>query len=139
MFVPCRVTLLEPVAAPFAGRVVLIFRTSVDKLHVMLPARIPTVSSSSRLAPKPWPAWLLTDVSELHVVFSHELCPALIAVVKNARPMLAPCTVTLTPPVAAAFVRRVELSASSETEKLPVTLPARAPIVTATSRLPMTP
>jgi hypothetical protein len=81
MFAPCRVTLLDPVAAPFAGRVVLTFRTSVDKLDVMLPARIPTVSSSLRLVPTPWPAWLLTDVSELHVVCSHELWPASIIVV----------------------------------------------------------
>ena len=73
MFVPCRVTLLEPVAAALAGRVVLITRASLDKLDVRLPARIPTVSSSLRLVPTPWPAWLLTDVSELHDVCSHEL------------------------------------------------------------------
>ena len=53
--------------------------------------------------------------------------------------MWAPCTVTLTPPVAAAFARRIKLSTLNETEKLPVTLPARAPLVTATCRLPMTP
>ena len=139
MLVPCKVTLLEPVTAPFACRVVLIFRTSLDKLDVMLPARIPTVSIRPRLAPRPCPAWLLTEVSELHVVRSHELCPALSMAVKNARPIPAPCTVTLSPPVAAAFVRRVKLSAPSETDKLPVALPVREPLVTATNRLPMTP
>ena len=136
MFAPCRVTLIEPAAAPFARRVVLIARTSIDKLDVMLPARVPTVSSTPRLAPTPCPAWLLTDVSELHVVRSHAVCNARTMAVKEARPMLAPCTVTLIPPVAAAFVRRVTLSAPSDTDKLLVTLPARAPLVTATNRLP---
>ena len=139
MLVPCRVTLLDPVAAPFARRAVLIIRTSVEKLDVMLPARIPTVSSRPRLAPTPCPAWLLTDVSELHVVRSHAVCNARILAVKEARPMLAPCTVTLIPPVAAAFVRRVTLSAPRETEKLLDKLPPRAPLVTATNRLPITP
>ena len=139
MFVPCKVTLLDPVAAPFARRAVLIFRTSVEKLDVMLPARIPTVNSSLRLAPTPCPAWLLTDVSELHVVRSHAVCNARTIPVNEARPMLAPCTVTLIPPVAAAFVRRVTLSAPSDAEKLLVTLPARAPLVKPTSRLPTTP
>jgi len=81
MFVPCRVTLLDPVAAPFTRRAALIFLMSAEKLDVMLPARIPAVSSSLRLVPTPWPAWLLTDVSELHVVCSHELWPASIIVV----------------------------------------------------------
>ena len=139
MFVPCRVTLLDPVAAPFTRRAVLIFRTSAEKLDVMLPARISTVSRSPRLPPTPCPAWLLTDVSELHVVRSHAVCNARIAAVKDARPMLAPCTVTLNPPVEAAFVRRVTHTISSPTEKLLVMLPTRAPLVTATSRLPMTP
>ena len=139
MLVPCRVTLLDPVAAPFTRRAVLIFRTSAEKLDVMLPARIPTVSRSPRLPPTPCPAWLLTDVSELHVVRSHAVCNARTMAVKEARPMLAPCTVTLIPPVAAAFVRRVTLSAPSDTDKLLVTLPDRAPLVTATNRLHVTP
>ena len=139
MLVPCRVMLLDPVAAPFARRAVLILRKSVDKLDVMLPALIPTVSSSPRLDPTPCPAWLLTDVSELHVVRSHPVCHARTIAVNEARPMLAPCTVTLIPPVETAFVRRVTLSAPSEIEKLLVTLPARAPLVTANNRLPMTP
>ena len=90
MFVPCRVTLIEPTAAPFARRVVLIARASIEKLDVMLPASLPTVCTKPRLAPTPCPTRLLTDVSELHVVRSHAVCSPRVTAVNDARPMLAP-------------------------------------------------
>ena len=55
-----------------------------------------------------------------------------------ARPKLAPCTVTLADPVAAAFARSITLRPAVSTEYAADTLPSCCPVVTETRKVPFT-
>lgn len=67
---------------------------------------------------------------EVQSVASHALDPTLAKGVKESMPKLLPYTVTLADPVAALFVRRVELSDGESNEKAWVRVPDRIPDVT---------
>ena len=93
-----------------------------------------------RLLPStPCELWQRTDVSDSHVDRSHRVCPAPPCAVYVARPMLAPCTVTLADPVAALFVLRMTLSMPTSKDTTTLTLPYRTPALIPTCRLPITP
>ena len=114
---PCTVTLKDPVAAALERRIRLATLLSVEKLQVALPPRVPVVTSTRRLSPTPCSDWLLTDVSELHVVCSHAVWPDLAEAEYDVRPIFAPCTVTLAPPVTAVLPRRVTLRLPGDSER----------------------
>jgi hypothetical protein len=132
---PCKVRLDEPVTAEFVRRIRLTPLKSVEKPDVRLPFLLPMVSTDRRLPPVMCCDWHLTDVSAPHAVRSQAVWPILAIAECDVSPMLAPCRVTLAPPVVAVFVRRVMLTSPAVIEKLFVTLPDRAPLVIATRRV----
>ena len=79
------------------------------------------------------------DESEPHQDRSHRVCPVPPYAVYVARPMLAPCTVTLTDPVAALLTLRMTLSMPASKDNTALTLPYLAPALIPTCRLPITP
>ena len=77
-------------------------------------------------------------MSDSHVDRSQVDCPAAPYAVYAARPMLAPCTVTLADPVEALLVLRMMLMAPTSKDIPPLTLPCLAPTLIPTCRLPIT-
>jgi hypothetical protein len=87
----------------------------------------------------PCELWQRTDVSDSHVDRSHRVCPTPPYAVYVARPMLAPCTVTLVDPVAALLALRMTLSMPTSNDSPALTLPYLTPALIPTCRLPITP
>ena len=87
----------------------------------------------------PCELWQRTDVSDSHVDRSHRVCPTPPYAVYVARPMLAPCTVTLVDPVAALLALRMTLSMPTSKDSPALTLPYLTPALIPTCRLPITP
>lgn len=130
--------LADPVAARFDRSTLLINCLSADSPAEELPARIPTVTNRCRLPPTPWDAPHRKDVSDSHVVRSHDDALSLTADVNTVEPKPPPRTVTLADPVVAAFVLSTELLMSESKENPWVLLPTVCN-VTDTWRLPITP
>ena len=136
---PLTVTLADPVDAWFARTSTLSIAPSAEKPTDTLPARIPEVTTIRRLCPTPELVWLRADVSDSHVVLSHPVSPADIAGQYEARPILAPRTVTLADPVAALLARVATLSIGPSIDSISVPLPTRIPAVTSTRPVPLSP
>ena len=99
---PCKVTPSTPVDTPFARLTRLKLARSKDMPPLPLPALL-AETDTRRLPIAPCPVWHRVDVSDNHAVRSHPVSPTRSAAVYVAAPMLAPCTVMLADPVAAAF------------------------------------
>jgi hypothetical protein len=136
---PCIVTLDDPVEAPFLLRAILTTSPAIEKPSVALPTSIAAVSSVFRLLKTPCPDWQRIDVSDPHVVRSHDVCDNRRAAVYVARPRFRPTTVMLADPVAARFDRSTALIARLSADSTADELPARIPTVTNRRRLPPTP
>jgi hypothetical protein len=74
------------------------------------PARLPTDTAALLLPSTLCETRQRTNVSDSHIDRSHRVCPAPLYAVYVARPMLAPCIVTLATPVAALLALRMTLS-----------------------------
>jgi hypothetical protein len=101
MLDPAIVTLIDPVAAWFDMRRELAIPWSVDRAALVLPYRRPPVRLAIRVPASLRPALHTTDDSEAHLLASHELPDIRDDPDADARPKLAPTTVTLDAPVAA--------------------------------------
>ena len=97
-------SLADPVAAPFALLVTLIVPSAMLNVRVTLPATMPHVIETVRLAIKACPAPDRTDVSDSHVVRSHAVSPTRTDGQYVASPNLAPAIVTLADPVDATLL-----------------------------------
>ena len=136
---PFTVTIAPPVAAWLTRNKLLAPTESVEYAAVTLPTSRPTLSSS-RLLPNPaLTAWHTAEVSDAHAVCSHPVDPVLPDTVLTTSPMPDPSKVTATDPVEAAFRERIALMLPKSTEIPLLKLPARAPTLTATRRLPFAP
>ena len=138
IFDPCTVTLADPVPARFVRSTTLTMPRSAEYTLVKLPDRRPVVSDTRRVPITERPIWHCTDVSDPHVVRSHDVCPTRAAEVYVADPMFAPCSVTLVDPVEAEFARGKTLKLPMSTEKAWVTLPDRIPNVSDVRRVDIT-
>ena len=138
MLAPCIVTLADPVTARFVVSKTLAIDASIEYEPVTLPMRTPNVCDINRVPLIEPLVRHRIDVSDFHVVLSHAVWPIASDEVYLAKPMLAPCTVTLVDPVEARFDRRVTLSIAASTESTSVKLPRRCPVVTETRKVPFT-
>ena len=141
MLAPCNVIDAEPVPARFDPRIRLTLPAS--KLHncvTLPPDRCPAVTTA-RLDPcTPCPTLHLTDVSDTHSVASHPVCPPRARPVYATVPILVPCTVTDTPPLATVLIPCTSLSPATSVDHACVTLPPdRCPAVTTARLDPCTP
>ena len=117
--------LADPVAARFVCLATLSIATSTENDSVTLPSRCPEVTETRDVPSTIWLVWHRVDVSDSQLVRSHAVWPILNDDVYVAEPMLAPCTVTLTDPVAALLVLLATLSMATSAEIPSVTLPSR--------------
>ena len=101
MLDPAKVTLIDPVAARFDKRRELAIPWSADRAALVLPCRRAPVRLAIRVPASLRPALHTTDVSDAHWLASHELPDIRDHPDADARPKLAPNTVTLDAPVAA--------------------------------------
>ena len=131
--------LAEPVEARLVRSTTLTATLSTDSKYVALTTRPPVLKLSWRLPLRPCELWHRTDVSDSHVDRSHRVCPPAPCAVYVARPMLAPCIVTLADPVAALLVLRITLSMPASRDSPALTLPYLTPALIPTCRLPITP
>ena len=136
---PCIVTLDDPVEAPFLLRATLTPSASIEKPSETLPRVTAAVRSTLRLLKTPCPDWQRIDVSDSHVVRSHDVYERRTDAVYVARPRFRPTTVMLADPVAARFDRSTALIDLVSAESPAEELPERIPTVTNTRRLPPTP
>jgi hypothetical protein len=124
-----------PVAATFPRRVELKPDICCDMIPVKLPYFRPELIST-RMHPENISVTLQArDVSDTHNDCSEADTPDLAANVKDVFPMLAPCTVTRTDPVAALFPGSKVLATAKSTDMLDDTVPVTMPILTLTSLL----
>ena len=135
---PCTVTLVAPVTPRFVLRFALILSESTLKDLVTLPERRPTVIDRRLLPTVPCTDWQSTDVSDPQDDRSHAVCPSRIEPLSNAHPIPPPSKVTLTPPVAATFIRAMTLPGLKSVECPIVMLPTCRPAVTCVRLLPIT-
>lgn len=136
---PRIVTLLAPVPAALARLNPLPTPNTNENPAVVLAVSPPVVTNTRRLPTAPCPVWHRTDVSASHVVCSQPVALAIPAVVDDLRPMLAPCSVMLADPVAAALASSSTLNASDTAEYTIVMLPMCTPEDMDTLPLPITP
>eukprot|EP00961_Rhodomonas_salina_P235290 3180330-Rhodomonas_salina.1 len=129
MLAPAMVTLVEPVAAWFALRVLL--KDGVPKVtaKLKLPTEIPVVIPILSVPASPPLTLRVTLLSEIQSVDSAAVPPYRAGDVKDASPMLALTIVTPVEPVAGELARTKELMDDTSTEKLSVVLPVRIPAV----------
>jgi hypothetical protein len=139
MLPPYTVMLAEPVAALFVRKDTLKEAACTEKATDTDPARVPSDMDIRLLPSTPCELWQRTDVSDSHVDRSHRVCPAPPYALYVARPMLAPCTVTLADPVDPLLARRITLSMPTSIDRPTLTLPYLTPALIPTSRLPITP
>jgi hypothetical protein len=128
-FVPCTVTLADPVPARFRGVLVLSIGESIDHTSVTVPTRSPTVNITGNVPRTPCDVRQRTDDSDHHSVDSHAVSITRIAFVYVVIPKLIPCTVTLADPVPARFTRVMMLSIGESINNASVTVPTRSPVV----------
>ena len=98
---PYTITLTEPLESTFPCRNALKLPKSTDNSPETLRTRAATLTDASKVPNTPEPAWHLTEVSDPHVVTTQAVRDTLADPLYVARPMLAPCRVTLADPVAA--------------------------------------
>ena len=75
MFVPCTVTLADPVAALFDLLAKLNMASSTETPDVILPTRFPDVSDTRKVPFTIWLAWHRIEVSESQLVLSQVVWP----------------------------------------------------------------
>ena len=135
---PCTVTRDEPVPGMLAWRSELRSGTDPDRRSEAELTLNAEVSSTRRLPTAP-PGYArqTIDVSETHVVDWHVSSSIRDANETEPGPMLVPCRVTLTEPVAAVLLLSAPLTvaASSSSGRTASTLPSRLPAVADTRRI----
>ena len=136
---PLNLNITVPVAAALAGSRPLAPPADTENPTVTLPVRCPTVALTRTLPPTPVAARHATDVSEPHELPSHALLPNRADNELDTKPMLAPCTVTLTDPDAALLPARTALKPLDSKVSTTVKVPTCHPALTDTLRLPIAP
>ena len=139
MLPPCNVRLDAPVAAPFVLDSALNESWSAVKTRVADLMRMPTLSEARLLPMMPCAPWHRTDVSESHVDCSLLVCPSVPNTLYPARPMLAPCSVTLADPVTAMLALPIALTMLASCDIPALTLPCLTPMLILSCRVPITP
>ena len=133
---PATVTLVDPLAPPFSLRAKLTAPLSVESIVDPVPTPSPRLSDTRRLPHDPSLIKLRADESDSQVVASLAVCPIRPAPVDPETPRLAPCTVTLSEPDAAAFHRLILLASGTSVDSATDTVPPPTTKLTRTPKLP---
>lgn len=138
---PCTVTIDAPVAAWLAMLARLIRTWSIVSETVRLAAAaLQLVTTTATLPVAPQPTSDRIDVSDTHADMQRLVYPVLPETVCTARPMLMPCMVTLTEPVAPMLGLDITLVAIGSVERAALMLACLAPAaVTCAFLLPIPP
>ena len=138
-FAPCTVTDDDPFPTTLILRIELRITRSSENPELEVPNCHPMLITICRDPSAPCVKLHRTDVSDSQTVASHPECPPRARPVLLTSPMLAPCTVTETEPVAKPFCRRITLNAPTSTDHPCVLLPPCVPDVNTTRRVPRAP
>ena len=133
---PRTVTAVDPVVALFTLCIPLSAAESPLHAWLMLPTDRPVDTASRRLPRPSCSTRHRVDVSDIHVVRSHPVCPPRAPPVAPLSPSPAPCTVRLADPVPAALAWRIPLPAPTPEENASLLLPTLLPSDTVSRRLP---
>jgi hypothetical protein len=137
---PCTVTIDVPVAAWLAMLARLIGTWSIVSETVRLAtAALQLVTTTATLPVEPLPTSARIDVSDTQADMQPLVYPVLSAAVCTARPMLMPCMVTLTEPVAPMLGPDTTLVTIGSAERAALMLACLTPAVTCTFLLPIPP
>ena len=124
---PKTVTSCDPVPAALDGVTPLNTGPPSEKPSLALPNAAPPETETRRLHAAPSPAWHRTDVSDSHLLRSHDVPCISTCQLASACPIAAPNTVTLADPVDATFATFNTLTVPPVAEYPAVALPSRAP------------
>lgn len=136
---PATVTLPDPVEAPFMRISTLPAPDANETAELTLPPLSPTVINARRLPAPPLSTLHCMLVSEDQLEPSHPVTPTAADPVCIVRPILLPCTETVTDPVDPTFLPCNTLPMLASTVSPAVMLPTRAPTLIAAARLPTAP
>ena len=128
---PITLTLTDPLLTLLVFRSPLIRPETIDTPMLMLPPHNPTLATLRRLPARPWLVRQRADVSDSQPVRSQPVTPVwALTLTAPPVPSPAPCTVTLTDPVAGAPLPTLAvLSQLLCTDQADVSLPTRPPLV----------
>ena len=135
---PCIVTLSDPLEAPLLRHAPLNALPSAEKAALTLPTRSFTLTAAIRLPALLCPTLHRMQVSDIHTVSSHDVCPTRPPIpVVPASPSPAPDIVTLADPVPPRFDCPTTLIPASSTDCDRVVLPTLCPTLIAIRPLPL--
>lgn len=136
---PCSVIIDDPVLGRFEGRTTDSEGMLIENAELMLPMTEPALTNILRVLRIASDTRQRSDVSDSQPDTSQLDPPCRTCPVRSAVPSPSPCTMTLTDPLAGAFMRRRTLVLPTSVDKAAVRLPAIPPVVTCSRREPQKP